>query len=290
MAGKKERQRKLARERYQRRRPRGRAAAPTARQMTIVTSLRSSRSARRGRFPARRSGSRQPAPAAPSPAQRHPVPQRQPHARAGRASPRTTAPTPRTRRPRARSRPPPATPDFKATYQATITHQPRQHRHRPAEQQGHLHGQLVRVPGAQELLQQHPLPPADHHRHLRAAVRRPDRDRHGRPRLQVRRREPDRRDVPGRHGGHGQRRRRTPTAASSSSCTRTPSLPASYTPFGTIVSGLNILQNVARRAATTANGAGGGASEGEGRNRERDHQEDMTERGLRGAVTSRVRY
>ena len=36
-------------------------------------------------------------------------------------------------------------------------------------------------------------------------------------------------------------------------------LPPSYTPFGTIVSGLNILQNVARRAfGPPLNSAGGG--------------------------------
>jgi peptidyl-prolyl cis-trans isomerase B (cyclophilin B) len=37
------------------------------------------------------------------------------------------------------------------------------------------------------------------------------------------------------------------------------SLPASYTPFGTIVSGLNIIQNVAKAGSTNSNGPGDGA-------------------------------
>jgi peptidyl-prolyl cis-trans isomerase B (cyclophilin B) len=37
------------------------------------------------------------------------------------------------------------------------------------------------------------------------------------------------------------------------------SLPASYTPFGTIVSGLNIIQNVAKAGTNNANGQGDGA-------------------------------
>jgi peptidyl-prolyl cis-trans isomerase B (cyclophilin B) len=36
------------------------------------------------------------------------------------------------------------------------------------------------------------------------------------------------------------------------------SLPASYTPFGTIVSGLNILQNVAKAGSDNSNGPGDG--------------------------------
>jgi peptidyl-prolyl cis-trans isomerase B (cyclophilin B) len=36
------------------------------------------------------------------------------------------------------------------------------------------------------------------------------------------------------------------------------SLPASYTPFGTIVSGLNIIQNVAKAGSDNSNGSGDG--------------------------------
>jgi peptidyl-prolyl cis-trans isomerase B (cyclophilin B) len=35
-------------------------------------------------------------------------------------------------------------------------------------------------------------------------------------------------------------------------------LPASYTPFGTIVSGLNIIQNVAKAGSDNSNGSGDG--------------------------------
>ncbi len=52
------------------------------------------------------------------------------------------------------------------------------------------------------------------------------------------------------------------------------SLPASYTPFGTIVSGLNIIQNVAKAGSDNSNGTGRRPPEGESRNRERDDQED----------------
>ena len=74
---------------------------------------------------------------------------------------------------------------------------------------------------AGEVLRRHAVPPAHHGQPRRPPVRRPQRHRQRRPRLPVQRREPDRRDLPGRHGGHGQRRRRTPTAASSSSSTPT---------------------------------------------------------------------
>jgi peptidyl-prolyl cis-trans isomerase B (cyclophilin B) len=37
------------------------------------------------------------------------------------------------------------------------------------------------------------------------------------------------------------------------------SLPASYTPFGTIASGINIIQKVAKAGTNNANGAGDGA-------------------------------
>ena len=50
----------------------------------------------------------------------------------------------------------------------------------------------------------------------------------------------------------------TATAASSSSCTRTRSWPPSYTPFGQVVKGLGIIQNVARAGSDNANGAGDG--------------------------------
>ncbi len=76
-------------------------------------------------------------------------------------------------------------------------HQPRQCRHRPAEQPGTVHGELVRLRWpSQSLLQQHPRATrlTNSSGHLRPAVRRPDRHRSGRARLQVRRREPDRRD------------------------------------------------------------------------------------------------
>ena len=76
------------------------------------------------------------------------------------------------------------------------------------------------------VLQRHPVPPADHAGHLRPAVRRPDRHGLGWPRLRDPGREPARgrpRQLPGRHRGDGQlRERRTPTAASSSWSTRTP--------------------------------------------------------------------
>ena len=50
-------------------------------------------------------------------------------------------------------------------------HQPWQDHLQPAQQQGHLHGQLLCPPGRGRLLQQHPVPPSGEQRHLRAAVR-----------------------------------------------------------------------------------------------------------------------
>ena len=72
---------------------------------------------------------------------------------------------------------PSATPDYKATYQTTIVTNRGTIVIDLAQQQGHLHGQFVRVTGQAELLQQHQMPPAHHERDLRAAVRRPDRVR-----------------------------------------------------------------------------------------------------------------
>ena len=52
--------------------------------------------------------------------------------------------------------------------------------------------------------------------------------------------------------------RRIPTAASSSSSTRTRRWRPSYTPFGTVVKGLGIIQNVAKAGSDNANGPGDG--------------------------------
>ncbi len=83
--------------------------------------------------------------------------------------------------------------------------QPRHDRPGPAQPRGDLHRQLLHLPRGEALLQQQPVPPAHHRRHLRAAVRRPHWDGQRRPRVQVRQREPDRGQVHPGHGGHGQR-------------------------------------------------------------------------------------
>ena len=54
-------------------------------------------------------------------------------------------------------------------------------------------------------------------------------------------------------------------------------LAPSYTPFGTIVSGLNIIQKVgSRRLRSATQPSGRWQAEGERRHRERDHQENLT--------------
>ncbi len=147
---------------------------------------------------------------------------------------------------------PPATPDTKATYMATIVTNRGDHRDRPAEQRRHRarSARSSRWP-ARSTSTTPPATGSRTTRHLRAAVRRPDRDRHRRPRLRVRHREPEPAPTyPGRpRPGDGQRwpaAAATATAASSSLSTRTLTCQPSYTPFGTVVSGLNIIQNVAK--------------------------------------------
>ena len=95
--------------------------------------------------------------------------------------------------------------------------------------------------------------------YLRAPVRRSDRHRNRGPRVRVRQREPEGRDVPGRApwpwptpGS------RTATAASSSWSTRTRRCRASYTPFGTITQGLPILDAIAKAGSDNSNGSGDG--------------------------------
>ena len=81
-------------------------------------------------------------------------------------------------------------------------------------------------------------PPDDGSAHPRAAVRRPGQGPgaggQGGPGYRFVNENLDGRQVHPRRRGHGEQRRRTPTAASSSSCTATPSCPPNYTLFGTV--------------------------------------------------------
>ena len=52
-------------------------------------------------------------------------------------------------------------------------------------------------------------------------------------------------------------------------------LPANYTPFGTIVSGLKIVQNVAKAGSDNANGQGDGHPKEKVVIKQRHHQEDL---------------
>ena len=81
----------------------------------------------------------------------------------------------------------------------------------------------------------------------------------GRARLRVRQREPDRRHVPGRNTVAMANTGAPDTNGSQFFLVykNTP-LPPNYTPFGTIVSGLNIIQNVAKAGSDNSNGAGDG--------------------------------
>ena len=127
----------------------------------------------------------------------------------------------------------------------------RRHRADPRRREGPAGRRLVRRAGQAELLPQRALPPPGDRRQPQGApVRRPHRHRPGHPGLRLRRRErPDGRHVPARHPGDGphQRPRRRATAASSSSCTATPRLPDpdGYTVFGTVTSGLDIVDRIA---------------------------------------------
>ena len=49
-----------------------------------------------------------------------------------------------------------------------------------------------------------------------------------------------------------------------------------YTPFGTITSGLDILQNVAKAGTSCTFAGRRWRSEGQGRHRQREHQQDVT--------------
>ena len=93
-------------------------------------------------------------------------------------------------------------------------HLARHHGHRARPPRRAEDGQQLRVPGPLPLLRRRRVPP--HHPGLRAPGRRPHRDGLGRPGLPLRRRAAGGRALQGRLAGHGQRRARTPTAASSS--------------------------------------------------------------------------
>ena len=143
-------------------------------------------------------------------------------------------------------------------------HQPGQDHVQPAQQQGHLHRQLLRPPGRGGLLRQHPVPPAGDQRHLRAAVRRSLRHRHRQADLQHdqqyrhRRRRVTISPVrTSRVPNTRQERWRWLTKARHSNGSQffivykdsTSGLngPRSfYTPFATVSSGLGIVQNVAK--------------------------------------------
>ena len=156
-------------------------------------------------------------------------------------------------------------------------HQPRPDQDRPGELEGDVHRQLVRPPGVGQFLEQHPVPPAvDHRRPLHAAVRRPDRQGVAdscparRPRLAP--------AAPGTNSRARTCRRlarpaasrirpersRWPTAAAATNGSqfflvfKNTTLGPDYTPFGTITSGLDILQNVAKAGTSCTFAAGGG--------------------------------
>ncbi len=148
--------------------------------------------------------------------------------------------------------------------------QPGQHRPAARQRQVAVHRQQLRQPGPAGLLQRHPMPPADHRPGLSVLqCGDPTGQRQRRSRLRVRQRIPDQ-PVPARrsrscragalsarHARDGQRRRRAPTAASSSWCTRIRSCRPNYTVFGTIdETGLATLDKIA------AAGVEGGGQDG----------------------------
>ncbi len=110
-------------------------------------------------------------------AHRGPDPTPTPSASRWSPSPRRTARTPRAGRLPARwAYRRPSRLQGRQSYQATIKTNRGTIVLDLLNHQGDMHRQLVHLPGGEELLQQHPLPPAHHRGHLRAAVRRPHRD------------------------------------------------------------------------------------------------------------------
>ena len=120
---------------------------------------------------------------------------------------------------------PPMTIDPKVDLHRDDHHQLRRHQGRAQRRQGAAHGQLVRLPGRQGLLQRQPLPPAHHRRASTScsAVTRP-----APAAAAPATRSPDENLTGATYGAgvarHGQQRSPTPTAASSSSTTRTATL------------------------------------------------------------------
>ena len=168
-------------------------------------------------------------------------PPRRPSRRRAPAPPRrATAPTPRARRRRPRTSASP--PNGKVPTTGTVTVNVTTSRG-PIDllagpRQGALRGQQLQLPGEQEVLRRHAVPPAHHRRAVRrAAVRRPGRHRRGRAGLQLRRRDRPR---------TGSTPRACSAMANSGADTngsqffivyRDTQLPPNYTVFGTVTQG-----------------------------------------------------
>ena len=138
---------------------------------------------------------------------------------------------------------------------------PGRHHDRDGGRQGPVHHEQLQAPRAGEVLRRHVLPPAHDEQHLRAAVRRP----HRRPAAAARATSSARRTCPTRARTTTRPVRSrwptpapAPTAASSSSSTRTRRCPPSYTIFGTVTKGLDVVQKVADAGSDDSNGTGDG--------------------------------
>ena len=136
-------------------------------------------------------------------------------------------------------------------------HAGRDHR-ADADRQGALYHLLVPVPGQPGLLQPDALPPANRPEHLRAcsAATRPVPAPAARGTRSTTRTWPAPR-IP-RERSRWPTPDRTRTAASSSSPGRTPRSRRLYTPFGTVIGGMNVLQKIAAAGDDQQNGPGDG--------------------------------
>ena len=121
---------------------------------------------------------------------------------------------------------------------------------------GAVHRGQLQLPGQQELLRQHQVPPAGHRGHQGAPVRRPERDRQGlaghrrhrRPDLPLRRGEPADRQAPAVPGGRhrdGQHRQPSSTGSQFFIVYGDSQLDPSYTVLGTVTGGLDMVKQVA---------------------------------------------